>query len=129
MRWRSAWLVSMLAISCASSDLGTPCHLLRADGTELAPRPGHDLFQTGSGECEQFVCASFDGRSASCSRPCKAAGEACENGFTCRESALDAAELQWLRAATEGHDDDHNGVDDFRQLVAGLTEGLYCAPD
>jgi hypothetical protein len=115
-------------VSCASSDLGAPCHLLRADGTELAPRPGHDLLQSGSGECDQFTCVSFAGGPAVCSRPCDRVGDGCENGFTCRETVLDTAALQSLRASTEGHDEDQDGVDDFDQLAAGLTESAYCGP-
>jgi hypothetical protein len=124
----AAIAAASVAASCATSDLGAPCHLLRADGTELAPRPGHDLLQSGSGECEQFACASFAGAPAVCTRPCDRAGDGCENGFKCRELVLDAAALDALRAATEGRDDDRDGADDFDQLAAGLHESAYCAP-
>ena len=109
-------------------DLGQPCLLLRDDGSEAMPRAGHDLVFNGSGECAQFVCASFEGRAASCSRPCQQAGEDCGGGWQCRPAVLDPVSLEILRAATEGRDDDANGEDDRQQLTQGVNESLYCAP-
>lgn len=122
----AAWALAVAG--CAASDLGTPCHLLRADRTEVAPRPGHDIVQSGSGECEQFACASFAGAGALCSRPCARAGDGCEGGLVCRSAVLDAAQLGELRARTEGHDADGDGVDDFDELAAGLADSLFCGP-
>ena len=114
--------------SCASTDLGAPCHLLRADGSELEPLASHDIVQSGSGECDQFACVSFNGTAPACSRPCEVDGSPCENGWRCRNLVLDPTSLALVRERTEGRDDDRNGVDDFQQLAAGLTESLYCGP-
>ncbi len=114
--------------SCAGDDIGTPCHLLRADGTEAAPIPGHHLVLSGSGECEQLVCASFSGASPVCSRPCQQVGEGCEGSFVCRAAVLDEPSLIELRKRTEGTDLDGNGSDDFDQLAGGVVESLYCGP-
>lgn len=128
MRARGPWIALSCLAACASSDLGATCHLLRPDGTEVSARAGHDLVQSGSGECDDFACASFDGTAAVCTRPCAKAGEACENGFTCQPTLLDPALLARLRAETEGRDEDRDGRDDFEQLAASLTDSLYCAP-
>jgi len=121
-------LLTSVVLGCASSDLGTPCHLLRADGTELSPMAGHDVVQSGSGECEQLACVAFNGAAPRCSRPCMAEGDACDAGWVCRALVLDPSMLAELRTRTEGRDDDYDGVDDFQQLAAGLTDSLYCGP-
>jgi hypothetical protein len=120
--------LSLLAGGCASTDLGTPCHLLRADNTEMSPSPGHDIVQSGSGECEQFACVSFNGGTAQCSALCDRMGDPCAGGMTCRQMVLDPDLLAAARARTEGHDDNHNGIDDFQEFLAGLTTSLYCGP-
>jgi hypothetical protein len=120
--------LAALGAACASNDLGTPCHLLRADNTEAAPRPGHDVVQSGSGECEQFACVSFAGAPARCSRPCAKVGDACEGGTVCQPAVLDEELLAEARSRLEGHDEDHDGRDDFDQLAAGITDALYCGP-
>jgi hypothetical protein len=123
------FVLSAIVVSgCASSDLGTPCHLLKSDNTEMAPRPGHDIVQSGSGECEQFSCVSFNGAAAQCSMPCDAEGEACLGGMVCRRTVLDPDLMREARQRLEGHDDDHNGVDDYQDLLAGTSDSLYCGP-
>jgi hypothetical protein len=114
--------------ACAETDLGAPCHLLRRDGTEASPIAGHHVVQSGSGECDRFVCVSFDGAPPACSRPCEREGEACEEGQLCRAALLVPDELETLRLRTEGKDQDGDGVDDFEQLAAGLSESLSCGP-
>lgn len=113
---------------CAPNDLGAPCHLLRADNTEVTPRPGHVTIQSGSGECEQFTCASFNGESPTCTQACEVEGDACENGWTCRHALLGPERLDEARRRTEGQDIDGDGVDDYAQLLSGLNEALLCAP-
>lgn len=117
-----------LAMGCAPNDLGAPCHLLRADNTEASPRAGHTTVQSGSGECEQFTCASFEGRPAVCTRACDVEGESCEEGWTCRQALLGPEMLAQVRDRTEGRDEDGDGVDDFAQIVTGLSDALLCAP-
>ncbi len=130
----AAPLVGLLTVllgglgACAQTDLGTPCHLLRADNSEAAPMPGHAVIQSGSGECEQFICASFDGAPAECSQPCAKEGDPCEAGMICRAAILDPAQLELARQRMQGHDLDHDGVDDFQEWAAGLTDSLYCGP-
>lgn len=120
--------INAVVCGCAPNDLGAPCHLLRADNSEAQPRPGHDIIQSGSGECEQFSCVSFEGQAATCSRPCVTQGEACEGNMVCRLAVLEPDLLAQVRARTEGRDDDHDGVDDFEALAAGLSESFFCGP-
>jgi hypothetical protein len=121
-------LVSLLAAGCAEGDLGASCHLLRADNTEVSPRPGHDIVQSGSGECMQFVCASFQGGQPQCSEPCTEEGAECGNGWVCRRAVLSPESLAETRRRTEGTDSDGDGKDDARTLTAALTDSLYCGP-
>ncbi len=134
-RWRrassiggAALLAAALVSACAQTDLGTPCHLLRANNTEASPMPQHDVLQSGSGECAQFICASFDGASPVCTRPCAHEGDPCENGMVCRAALLTPQDLALAQQRMQGTDLDHNGVDDFQEWAAGLTDSLYCAP-
>ena len=127
-RWIALGAWAVLIGCAADDDLGSPCHLLRSDGTELDPRPGHDTLQSGSGECEQFACVSFGGAAAVCSRPCASAGDECSDGSVCRPVVLDPVALAQLRSSTAGQDLDGDGRDDYEQLVAGLVESLYCGP-
>jgi hypothetical protein len=46
----------------------------------------------------------------------------------CRTTVLDPATLTSLRARTSGTDTNHNGVDDYQELTAGLTDSLFCGP-
>ena len=129
-RWRAlpGPVLFFVLAACSETDLGAPCHLLRADGSELAPPAGHDIVQSGSGECEQFACVSFNGGAPACSRPCTNSGSDCEAGWKCRPLVLDPTSLTLVRERTEGRDEDRNGVDDYQQLVAGTTDSLYCGP-
>jgi len=84
--------------------------------------------QSGSGECEAFVCLSSAGRSPVCSRGCDRAGDACENGLVCRAIVLDPPTLDAMRQRLQGRDDNRNGIDDFQEIASGLVDSLYCAP-
>lgn len=127
--WAGLLMAPWLLGACVPNDLGAPCHLLRADNTQVTPRPGHVTVQSGAGECEQFTCASFNGSSPVCTRACDAEGEACENGWTCRHAILGPENLEEVRDRTQGHDRDGDGVDDYEQLLSGLNEALLCTPD
>ena len=102
--------------------------MLRSDNTEVSPRPGHDIIQSGSGECEQFACVSFSGSVAACSRPCDKEGDSCEAGMVCRRVVLDPTTLPLARSRTEGQHALSATTDDYETLLAGLTDGLYCGP-
>lgn len=114
--------------ACQSSDAGAPCHLLRADGTEEEARPGHTTVFSGSGECQEFACISWDGAGAVCSWPCAVEGDPCPGGFVCRSAVLTPLQLAEARERLEGTDDDGDGVDDFAEHAAGLGDSLYCGP-
>lgn len=120
-------VLAMVLAACSETDLGAPCHLLAADNTEQQPRPGHSIVQSGSGECSEFVCASFDGAPPVCSRPCEN-DDACAEPWKCRAALLSPESLEELRARTEGHDENGDGTDDFQALAAGLSDARYCGP-
>lgn len=126
--WYVGWAL-VVGGGCAQTDLGAPCHLLRADNTEASPRPGHTIVQSGSGECDEFLCASFEGAQPVCTTPCSAEGDACAQDWVCVRAILGADLLQQVRERTQGMDDDENGVDDYESIAGGLEDGGFiCAP-
>lgn len=127
--WAAAVWVAAVTAGCEPNDLGAPCHLLRGDGTEEEPRPGHTTVFSGSGECADFACVSWDGAGATCTRSCALEGDACPGGWTCRSAVLTPDQLAETRQRLEGTDADDDGVDDFDEFAAGLSESLYCGPE
>lgn len=113
-------------VACASSDLGSPCVLLKVDNSDVSPRPGHALLHSGNGECEHFACVSYEGGPPRCSRPCSKGGESCEGGLVCRAVVLNPEFIESARERMEGKDEDGDGRDDFEQHLASLSESLYC---
>lgn len=128
MRLLWALMLFLLAPACARTDLGASCHLLSSTNTEVLPTPRQNIVQSGNGECQQFACVSFDGAAAMCSQPCAHLGDGCGNGYRCRSTVLEPQLMEALRARTQGTDLNHDGVDDYDALTAGLTDSLFCGP-
>jgi hypothetical protein len=118
----------LLLVSCAQTDLGTPCHLLATNNTEVAPVPFENIVQSGNGGCEEFTCVSFQGTAPICSQACDHIGDACGNSLVCQPAMLNPQLLQMLQARTQGQQTLQPGVDDYVVLTAGITDSLYCGP-
>jgi hypothetical protein len=118
----------LMVASCAQTDLGTPCHLLASNNTEVSPMPFENIVQSGNGGCEEFTCVSFQGGAPICSEACDHAGDSCGSNLVCQPALLNPQLLQMLQTRTQGQSTLQPGVSDFTVLTAGITDSLYCGP-
>ncbi len=89
--------VTLLGAACAKTDVGAPCHLIGADGAELAQQPGREYLFLGSSECASFAClATPSSGGGYCSQSCS--GSSCPAGLTCAALAIDDSYLATLKA-------------------------------
>jgi hypothetical protein len=110
-------------VSCAQTDVGSPCQLLTPNNTQVSTRPNTNIVQSGNGSCQQFVCASFAGGSPICTESCSTEGAACSNGLVCRAALLTPQLLDLLQQRTGGV-----ATPEYQQLTVGMTDSLYCGP-
>jgi hypothetical protein len=110
-----------LALGCARSDLGSPCHLQDVNGAELHPLPGRDYIYLGSSECESFACIATAGTTGGyCSQACSGAGGSCPSGMTCSQISLNPPYLAAMKAQLP--------PDQYTSLFGQLNGSWYCTP-
>jgi hypothetical protein len=113
-------LTLLLAVACARTDLGAPCHVQDAVGAELPPQPGRQYLYLGSSECGSFACLATPGSQGGyCSQACAGSGAACPAGLTCTQLALNGQYLNSMKARLP--------PDRFQQLFGQLGSSWYCA--
>lgn len=111
-------LLAASVCGCTKTDLGSPCHLISAQGSEVIPNAGRAYLFLGSPECENFVCAAEGGGAGYCSSPCTGPQDNCGGGLSCRSISLDKnyrAQVQTRMAAA-----------DYAKLFGKWPGDYYC---